>query len=64
MEDKINQAQLPSSHYRAVEYYLESIYALPTRIFLSKSCNSWKQFQYCHEHIDQLPMSEALKKDM
>ena len=61
-----NQPGAISSHYRAVEYYIESIYASPARIFLSKNCNSWKQFQYndCHEHTDQLPMGEALNKDM
>ena len=54
------------SHFRAKEYYIESIYAAPARIFLSKNCNSWKQFQYndCHKHTDQLPMGEALNKDM
>ena len=59
-----NQPGAINSHYRAVEYYIESIYAAPARIFHSKNFHSWKQFQYNDCQTDQLPMGEALTKEL
>ena len=51
------------SHSRANEYYIESINTYKAgEAFVSKPCESWKDYenQNCHDHLDKMTMGYGL----
>ena len=51
------------SHSRANEFYVESIQNYKAgEAFMSKSCNSWKDFENksCHDHLGKISMGYGL----
>ena len=64
IKKKLNYYLGACSHTRAHQYYIESVFYNPVgEKFVSKSCDSWDNFEEdkCKDGAQPLPMGESLK---